>query len=377
MMLRASLHPGTPPPARAPVLRRCACGGNAPAGGECAECQRKRLQRSASTAGPATAPGVVHDVLRSPGAPLDAGVRAAMEPRFGHSFAHVRVHADDQAAESAAAVGAHAYAVGRDVVFGAGRYAPASMDGRRLIAHELAHVVQQSGLGGTAMQASLEVGRSDAPEERQADAAADAVMRGETAPALGAAPLVLSREDGDGGTPVPAPAPAPAPDAGAPDAETMDGGAGASAPATCAPNKTGTLSKVSWGETSGLYPASTDKYSPDKWDSSKLCELMKMRAAVHAVGDRGQSVHRSSPREGDRIEQMLKRYHLVENFPALDTEVADAGVKWFYLSSKADGPAVHPGTTGTTRVKGYGPFFNVGGGDVKAGDTWVHFYKLP
>ncbi|HYH79031.1 MAG TPA: DUF4157 domain-containing protein [Longimicrobium sp.] len=365
-------RPSTHTPA--PVLRRCGCGGQAPAGGECAECKRKGLQRSASAPAPAAAPAIVHDVLRAPGAPLDAGVRAAMEPRFGHSFADVRVHADGRAAESAAAVGAHAYAVGRDVVFGAGRYAPSSRDGRRLIAHELAHVVQQSG-AGTAMQASLEVGRSDAPEERAADAAADAVMRGDTAPALGAAPLAVSREDGDGGTPVPTPAPAA--DGGVPDAGTQDAGATATAPATCAPNKTGTLSKVSWGETSGLYPGATDKYSPDKWDTARLCELMKMRAGVHAVGDRGQSVHRSSPREGDKIEQMLKRYHLVENFPALDAEVADAGVKWFYLSSKADGPAVHPGTTGTIRVKGYGPFHNVGGGDVKAGDTWVHFYKLP
>ncbi|HYH79032.1 MAG TPA: DUF4157 domain-containing protein [Longimicrobium sp.] len=193
MMLHASTTVHTPAPAPAPVLRRCACGGQAPAGGECAECRRKRLQRSASAAAPAAAPAIVHDVLRAPGAPLDAGVRAAMEPRFGHSFADVRVHADGRAAESAAAVGAHAYAVGRDVVFGAGRYAPSSVDGRRLIAHELAHVVQQSGSAGTAMQASLVVGPTDAPEERQADAAADAVMRGGPASVSPAAGAFLRR----------------------------------------------------------------------------------------------------------------------------------------------------------------------------------------
>ncbi|HEU4456312.1 MAG TPA: DUF4157 domain-containing protein, partial [Longimicrobium sp.] len=68
----------------------------------------------------------MHDVLRSPGRPLDDETRRCMEPRFGHSFADVRIHADARAARSAAAVSAHAYTVGRDVVFGAGRYAPAS-----------------------------------------------------------------------------------------------------------------------------------------------------------------------------------------------------------------------------------------------------------
>jgi hypothetical protein len=65
---------------------------------------------------------------------------------------------------------------------------------------------------------------------------------------------------------------------------------------------------------------------------------------------------------------------MLENFPALDPEITSA-VKWFYLSDKAVVPA-HPGTTGTTRVKTYGPFFNTGGGDVPRGDVYVHFYKL-
>jgi hypothetical protein len=181
-------------PARpAPVLRRCACGGSGGPTGECAECRKKRLQRNPSSnapsiAGPSTdaAPGIVHDVLRSPGTPLDAQTRAFMEPRFGHSFADVRVHADAHAAESATAVGARAYAVGRDVVFGGAMYAPASMDGRKLIAHELAHVVQQSGSPST-LSPSLEVGPVDAPEEREADAAAERVVSG--GPALGTGDL--------------------------------------------------------------------------------------------------------------------------------------------------------------------------------------------
>jgi Domain of unknown function (DUF4157) len=126
------------------------------------------------------APAILHDVLRSPGVPLDRATREAMEPRFGHSFADVRVHADERAAASSDAVGALAYTAGSHVVFGAGRYAPGSGEGRRLLAHELAHVVQQSG-SGPALRASLAVGPVDAPEERAADAAAEAALNGSTA----------------------------------------------------------------------------------------------------------------------------------------------------------------------------------------------------
>jgi Domain of unknown function (DUF4157) len=101
------------------------------------------VRTSTATVGSAAAPHVVHDVLRSPGEALDAGVRAFMEPRFGHDFRQVRVHADARAAESAQAVRARSYTVGQHVVFGAASYAPGTADGRRLIAHELSHVVQQ------------------------------------------------------------------------------------------------------------------------------------------------------------------------------------------------------------------------------------------
>jgi hypothetical protein len=145
-----------------------------------------------SAAGPAVAPPIVHDVLRSSGRPLDSAVRAEMEPRFRHSFADVRVHADGRAAESARAVGAHAYAVGRNVVFGAGRYAPGSGEGRRLIAHELAHVVQQRGASAS-LQPKLEIGAADDPAEREADAAAERVSRGGAAGALHAGGSALRR----------------------------------------------------------------------------------------------------------------------------------------------------------------------------------------
>ncbi len=78
------------------------------------------------------------------GQPLDAGTRAFMEPRFGHDFSGIRVYTDQRAADSAQSMNALAYTVGQDVVFGAGQYTPSTCQGQRLLAHELAHIVQQS-----------------------------------------------------------------------------------------------------------------------------------------------------------------------------------------------------------------------------------------
>ncbi|HJV61279.1 MAG TPA: DUF4157 domain-containing protein [Albitalea sp.] len=172
------------------LMRKCACGNHA-TGSECEGCRRSRVQRkplaigaahgaledeadhaAASVMGGQSAgvaggrpvrlsrlasdaasgagegvPPVVHEVLRSPGQALESGTRHFMESRFGRDFSGVRVHADAHAAGSARAVGALAYTVGHDVVFGEGRYQPASHAGRTLIAHELAHVVQQQGGG--------------------------------------------------------------------------------------------------------------------------------------------------------------------------------------------------------------------------------------
>jgi hypothetical protein len=90
------------------------------------------------------APSIVHRALRSPGEPLDPRTRAFFEPRFGHDFSQVRVHTDAKAAESAQALNALAYTLGRDVVFGAGHYSPGTSAGQRLLAHELVHTVQRA-----------------------------------------------------------------------------------------------------------------------------------------------------------------------------------------------------------------------------------------
>ncbi|GAB4205457.1 MAG: hypothetical protein OHK0022_31570 [Roseiflexaceae bacterium] len=112
------------------------------------------------------APPIVHEVLSTPGQPLDGQTRAAMEPRFGHDFSQVRVHTGSQAAESARAVNALAYTVGRNVVFAGGQYAPGTRTGQQLLAHELTHVVQQSALTHT--DADLKVGAPDDTYEREA-----------------------------------------------------------------------------------------------------------------------------------------------------------------------------------------------------------------
>jgi hypothetical protein len=93
------------------------------------------------------APHAVHDVLGSAGQPLDAETRAFFEPRFGRDFGDVRVHADARAAQSAQAVNALAFTVGNHVVFANGEFGREASQ-RRLLAHELTHVLQQSGSGG-------------------------------------------------------------------------------------------------------------------------------------------------------------------------------------------------------------------------------------
>ena len=105
---------------------------------------------SGSVEAGAAAPASVDRVLGSAGRPLDTGERAFFEPRFGRDFGRVRLHADAEAGASARDVGALAYAVGEHVVVDPGRYRAGSDDGRRLMAHELAHVVQQGGAGAKA-----------------------------------------------------------------------------------------------------------------------------------------------------------------------------------------------------------------------------------
>ncbi|HEX2873662.1 MAG TPA: DUF4157 domain-containing protein [Polyangiaceae bacterium] len=115
------------------------------------------------------------------GRPLGAEVRGFMEQRFGRNFADVRVHTGPAAEQSAERLGARAYTVGRDIVFNRGEYQPRAEAGRHLLAHELAHTVQQAGVQRKSDAVSS---ASESQLEVEADRAADAVMSGHSTPAI-------------------------------------------------------------------------------------------------------------------------------------------------------------------------------------------------
>jgi hypothetical protein len=177
---------------RALPQRKCACGGTPGPTGECEECRTKKrsglrtrlkvnelgdpyeqeadriadqvLATPTHTGSPGTRPRIqrlsdqsshqidsaptsVERALARPGNPLEPALRQDMEQRFGHDFSMVRVHADAAAERSAHDVNAYAFTMGHHIVFASGRFAPRTQEGRRLIAHELTHVVQQGTIG--------------------------------------------------------------------------------------------------------------------------------------------------------------------------------------------------------------------------------------
>ncbi len=115
-------------------------------------------------------------MLRSPGQPLDKQTRDFFEPRFGHDFSNVRVHTDAKAAESAEALNALAYTVGRDIIFSAGKYIMGKNRGSLLIAHELAHTLQQGNVSATS-QAELALNKTTDPTEDEAKKTADIALQ--------------------------------------------------------------------------------------------------------------------------------------------------------------------------------------------------------
>lgn len=134
----------TPASAESAVRRKCACKESGPGCEECSGKKPGKLQLKArSSVIPVEAPPIVHEVLRSPGKPLDAATRAFFEPRVGFDFADVRIHADERAAASADSIRARAFTSGPHIVFNRGEYSPEAAEGKRLLAHELSHVVQQ------------------------------------------------------------------------------------------------------------------------------------------------------------------------------------------------------------------------------------------
>jgi hypothetical protein len=146
------------------VMSACVCGR---ADEKTHEGQTKR-DESDSRRSSAISP-VVLEALSSPAQPLDTTTRAFMERRFARNFGRVRIHANAKAAESASAVNALAYTVGRNVVFAAGQYAPKSPQGRRLLAHELVHVLQQEAASPSHEADATRLQRQPAPPPAQKD----------------------------------------------------------------------------------------------------------------------------------------------------------------------------------------------------------------
>ena len=179
-------RPSLTPASSRLLQRKCACGGTAP-GGECDSCKQQDLLRRQPIGPDAGAYGAVppsvHEVLRSPGNPLPPASRAFFESGFGHDFAKVRIHTDARASDSARNVNARAYTVGRDIVFGRGEYDPQSSAGRHLLAHELAHVVQQSG-AGSAGEGVTRIGDANDAAESHAEHAANLVASAHRTAAL-------------------------------------------------------------------------------------------------------------------------------------------------------------------------------------------------
>lgn len=158
----------------------CACGG------ACPRCQAWRSSNAeAREQDPAkTARSRSTNVLAaSSGELLDSATRAFMESRFDRDFSEVRLHSDASAAHSARAIDARAYTAGSHIAFGDGQFAPTTLAGQRLLAHELTHVVQQS--GNAAAMDTLAVAPSDSPLEREADQVSAAVIAGRSATVSG------------------------------------------------------------------------------------------------------------------------------------------------------------------------------------------------
>jgi hypothetical protein len=201
------------------LQRKCAaCGNHTVAGGDCEECKKKssqglqakltvgassdvyeqeadhvadqvtgasshsavrgaplQIQRYAGgqTEPSTSAPASVDHALAESGAPLEPAVSQNMEQRFGHDFSQVRVHAGQSAQQSARDVNASAYTVGHDIVFGAGRFAPGTHEGQRLLAHELTHVVQQR----TGLAAGVQRAPAECATKKRADVDADVVAK--------------------------------------------------------------------------------------------------------------------------------------------------------------------------------------------------------
>ncbi|MDB5034896.1 MAG: hypothetical protein JWQ98_2137 [Chlorobi bacterium] len=198
--VRSAVPAGFQMKSSAPVHQPpCACGGVCP---RCRQKEREGVGDGREGSAPFQE---LKNGTRSGGRSLEPDIATDFGDRLGHDFSGVRIHSDDAAATSARAMSARAYTVGTDIVFGAGEWTPGTSDGRRLLAHELVHVVQQSRGGKWLAPTALTVSRPADSAEREADHVADRVMRpggvasviGRSRQAMARKPLDVSKIDQD------------------------------------------------------------------------------------------------------------------------------------------------------------------------------------
>jgi len=182
------------------IQRKCECGD------KCEKCEgkdhaaevEKKLQRKGEAASPVADEAPTAMGGSGEGAPLDAETRSFMESRFERDFSDVRVHTDARAAEAAKSIKAQAFTTGRDVYFGTGQYTPGTDAGRRLLAHELTHVVQQSSGAVAPGAAKLVIDTPGDPLEQEADRAVDAITNGRPPMILGqSSSALIHRKEGE------------------------------------------------------------------------------------------------------------------------------------------------------------------------------------
>ena len=156
------------------------------------EAHAKREKRSRTALETSALP--MRSAESSQGERLDTRTRAALEPGFGHDFSNVRVHADREADELSSDFGARAFTNSNDLFFRSGEYSPETIGGQHLLAHELAHVVQQERFGGPSRRGLSE---SHEASEVEANAAADAVLAGRSATVQSHSSAAIAREKDD------------------------------------------------------------------------------------------------------------------------------------------------------------------------------------
>jgi Domain of unknown function (DUF4157) len=170
-------------PAAGLVLRKCAACGkeeedkDEPGEGisqkhTCAKCdneEKLKLQRKSSNSASPEISTSVLDVLKTPGQPLDADIRSFMEPRFGFDFSQVRIHNNTLAHQSAKDIHALAYTHQNHIIFGSDQYQPQTKSGRKLLAHELTHTIQQN-LSGPSFGTNIGFSTLDNNHEGNANA---------------------------------------------------------------------------------------------------------------------------------------------------------------------------------------------------------------